>query len=104
MVNMTATATMVDFGGVRRRTLAQQRLMLRSGEKASLGIAVLVLPARDGVSVGVVERPAVHVGVKPKASQPALHLQTLRPGQADLIFALSVCFLVDGRRINGFRC
>src|SRR5690242_15555853 len=104
MVNMTATATMADFGGVRRGAFAQQRLMLRGGEKASLWIAVLVLPACDGVSGGVVERPAVDVGVEPKASQPTLHLQSLRPGKADLIFALSVCLLVDGCRIDGFRC
>lgn len=48
---MTATATLAGFVGVRRRIFAQQRLILSGGEKASLWIAVLVLPARDGVSV-----------------------------------------------------
>jgi hypothetical protein len=45
MANMTATATMAGFVGVHRRAFAQQRLILRRGEKASLWITVLVLPA-----------------------------------------------------------
>lgn len=74
--------------------------MLGGVEEAAGRIAVLLLPAADGVARRIVELP-VDLGVEPEPGQPTLHLATLRRSEADLIFGLLRRFVLSGRRFGG---
>src|SRR5258705_3600351 len=81
----------------------QQRLMLQRVEQAGLGIAACPLPARDDRAGRFVEL-SVGLDVEAEARQPALHVFTPCPVEADLIFGFLGCFLgKDHHWIDGFR-
>src|SRR5882672_12955130 len=76
--------------------------MLQRVEEAGLGIAACLLPAHDDGAGRLVEL-SVDLGVEAETSQPALHVATLSPVEADLIFGFLSCFVGNGRRIDGCR-
>ncbi len=92
--------------GIRARRwhgFGQQRLMLQRVEETGLGIAACPLPARDDRAGRFVEL-SVGLGVEAEARQPALHVFTPCPVEADLIFGFLGCFLgKDHHWIDGFR-
>src|SRR6266700_7579969 len=87
----------------RWRGFRQQRLMLQRVEEAGLGIAACRLPARDH-SAGRLVELSVGPGVEAETRQPALHVFTHCPVEADLIFGFLGCFVgKDHHWIDAFR-
>src|SRR5579862_3942233 len=95
MASAPAATTFCAVGlAIFRRVSAfvHQRLMLRRIEKTGLGIAVLLLPARNRIA-GLIVEFSGGLGVETEPRQPALHVAALCPGKSDLIFALLRAFI-----------
>jgi len=84
----SAVIQSVAFTGLHRRSaFLRQRPVLGDVEESGLGVAMLVLPAGDGCAGRIVELSA-DLGFVPEPGQIALHLATLRLGEAHLILGL----------------
>src|SRR5579863_10448454 len=101
MVRAAVTTIRTVGLAVFRRVSAfvRQRLMLRRVEKTGLGIAVLLLPARNRIA-GLIVEFSGNLGVETEPRQPTLHVAALCPGKSDLVFALLRAFIGQRCRVG----